>query len=69
MLMVDTAFGILPTIYARLPFNVQKNFAAITQMTGVPNAMLVHPSVAARSVKKIVDIGSAPADFFGICYG
>jgi len=59
LLMVDTAFGILPAIYARLPFNVQKDFAAITQVMSVPNALVVHPSVAARSVKDIVELAKA----------
>ncbi|MEY4599529.1 MAG: hypothetical protein RLZZ445_2326, partial [Pseudomonadota bacterium] len=30
LLMADTAFGIVPAIYAKLPFNVQKDFSAIT---------------------------------------
>jgi len=59
LLMVDTAFGILPAIYARLPFNVQKDFAAITQVMSVPNALVVHPSIAARSVKDIVELAKA----------
>lgn len=56
LLMADTAFGIVPAIYAKLPFNVQKDFAAITQVMSVPNALVVHPSVAARSVRDIVDL-------------
>jgi len=55
LLMADTAFGIVPAIYAKLPFNVQKDFSAITQVMSVPNALVVHPSVAARSVREIVE--------------
>jgi tripartite-type tricarboxylate transporter receptor subunit TctC len=59
LLMADTAFGIIPAIYAKLPFNVQKDFAAITQVMSVPNALVVHPAVAARSVKEIVELAKA----------
>ncbi|MEY4600268.1 MAG: hypothetical protein RLZZ445_3065, partial [Pseudomonadota bacterium] len=52
----DTAFGIVPAIYAKFPFNVQKDFSAITQVMSVPNALVVHPSVAARSVREIVEL-------------
>jgi len=59
LLMADTAFGIIPAIYAKLPFNVQKDFVAITQVMSVPNALVVHPAVAARSVKEIVELAKA----------
>lgn len=59
LLMADTAFGIVPAIYAKLPFNVQKDFVAITQVMSVPNALVVHPAVAARTVKDVVDLAKA----------
>ena len=59
LMMADTAFGIVPAIYAKLPFNVQKEFAAITQVMSVPNALVVHPAVAARNVKEVVDLAKA----------
>lgn len=54
LLMADTTFGIIPAIYARLPFNVQKDFAMISRIMSVPNALVVHPSVAARDVRELV---------------
>ncbi|MEN9782917.1 MAG: hypothetical protein RJA24_260 [Pseudomonadota bacterium] len=42
---------------------MQKNIAVINQVTGGSDAMLVHHSVAACSVKKIVEIGGTSADF------
>lgn len=59
LLMADTAFGIVPAIYAKLPFNVQKDFAAITQVMSVPNVLVVHPAVAARNVKDVVELAKA----------
>jgi tripartite-type tricarboxylate transporter receptor subunit TctC len=59
LLMADTAFGIIPAIYAKLPFNVQKDFATIAQIMSVGNALVVHPAVAARSVKELVELAKA----------
>lgn len=59
LLMADTTYGIIPAIYARLPFNVQKDFATISLIMSVPNALVVHPAVAARSVKELVDLAKA----------
>ncbi len=59
LLMADTAFGITPAIYDKLPFNAQKDFATITQIMSVGNALVVHPAVAARSVRDIVELAKA----------
>ncbi len=59
LLMADTTFGILPAIYARLPFNVQKDFAPISQVMSVPNALVVHPSISARTMRELVELAKA----------
>ncbi len=59
LLMADTTYGIIPAIYAKLPFNVQKDFATISLIMSVPNALVVHPAVAARSVKELVELAKA----------
>jgi tripartite-type tricarboxylate transporter receptor subunit TctC len=59
LLMADTTYGIIPAIYRKLPFNVQKDFATISLIMSVPNALVVHPAVAARSVKELVELAKA----------
>lgn len=59
LLMADTAFGITPAIYDRLPFNALKDFVTITQVMSVGNALVVHPAVAARSVREVVELAKA----------
>jgi len=59
LLMADTTYGIIPAIYAKLPFNVQSDFSTISQIMSVPNALVVHPSVAARSVKELVELAKS----------
>lgn len=59
LLMADTTYGIIPAIYSKLPFNVQKDFATISLIMSVPNALVVHPSVAARSVSELVALAKS----------
>ncbi len=59
LLMADTAFGITPAIYDKLPFNAQRDFATIAQIMSVGNALVVHPSVAARTVQELVELAKA----------
>lgn len=45
---------ISPLIYAKLPYDVERDFEPVTQLIAVPNLMVVHPSVAASSVAELV---------------
>lgn len=45
---------ISPLIYAKLPYDVERDFEPVTQLIAVPNLMVVHPSLAANSVSELV---------------
>lgn len=47
---------ISPLIYSKLPYDVDRDFEPVTQLIAVPNMMVVHPSVPARSVKELIAI-------------
>ena len=59
LLMSDTTFGILPGLYAKLPFDALRDFQPITQITGVPGALVVHPALPAHSVRELVALAKA----------
>ena len=59
LLMSDTTFGIVPGLYPKLPYDALRDFAPVTQITSVPVALVVHPSVAANSVKELVALARA----------
>lgn len=46
--------AINPHMYSKLPFDPNKDFVAITQMGQAVNALCVHPSLPARSVKEFI---------------
>jgi tripartite-type tricarboxylate transporter receptor subunit TctC len=59
LLMSDTTFGILPGLYGKLPFDALHDFQPITQITGVPGALVIHPALPANSVKELVALAKA----------
>jgi tripartite-type tricarboxylate transporter receptor subunit TctC len=48
-----------PAIYRKMPYDAQRDFAAITQLASVANALVVHPSLPAKSVKELVALAKA----------
>jgi tripartite-type tricarboxylate transporter receptor subunit TctC len=57
--MTDTTFGIIPGLYPKLPFDALRDFQPITQVTGVPVGLVVHPSLPARSVQDLIGLAKA----------
>jgi tripartite-type tricarboxylate transporter receptor subunit TctC len=51
--------GINPSLYARMPYDAVKDFAPITQISEMPNILLVNPSLAVSSVKELVLLAKA----------
>ena len=53
------ALTIQPTLNPKLPYNPQRDFVTITQLTNGPQVIAVHPSVAAKSVQELVSLAKA----------
>ena len=51
--------GIAPNLFAKLPYDPIKDFAAVAYVGYVPNVLAVHPSVPARSVRELVDLAKS----------
>ena len=50
---------IAPSLYAKLPYDPAKDYAPITVLATVPNILIVHPSVPARSVTELIALAKA----------
>lgn len=46
-------------LYPKLPYNPQKDFVAVSMISMVPNVLVVHPSVPAKSVKEFIEVARA----------
>ena len=58
---VAAGVAINPSLYRDVKFDPVRDFAAITQAIAVPNILVVHPSVAAASVRELVALAKARA--------
>jgi tripartite-type tricarboxylate transporter receptor subunit TctC len=52
-------FVINPSLYAKIPYDPHKDFAAVSLMCSSPHVLAVHPSVAAGTVKEFVALVKA----------
>lgn len=61
ILLVPSGFAVNPSMYPRLPFNAEKDFAPITQIAASPLLVMVHPSLPATSIKELIALAKARA--------
>src|SRR3984893_1991679 len=59
LLLVPTSHAINPSIYAKLPYDTERDFAPITMVASAAILMAVHPGVPADTVRGFVDAAKA----------
>jgi tripartite-type tricarboxylate transporter receptor subunit TctC len=57
--MLSIAQTISPSIYPRLAFDPNRDFAHVTLLATLPSLLVVHPSLPARNVKELVALAKA----------
>ncbi len=48
-----------PSLYAKLPYDPVRDFQPVTQLSAGPQMLVVHPSVAAKSVQELIALAKA----------
>ncbi|HJV11058.1 MAG TPA: tripartite tricarboxylate transporter substrate-binding protein, partial [Burkholderiales bacterium] len=48
--------AINPLLYAKMPFDPNKELAAVAPLVSLNNVLVLHPSVPAKSVKEVIDL-------------
>ena len=48
-----------PTLYPKIPFDAVKDFAPVAFVASIPSALVVHPSVAAKSVGELIALAKS----------
>jgi tripartite-type tricarboxylate transporter receptor subunit TctC len=66
ILFVSSSYVVNPSLYHKVPYDPDKDFAPITKAAGAPNALIVNPSIPARSVKELVDLIKADPSKYNI---
>ena len=54
-----TAFSVNPSLYPRLPYDTVKDFQPVFLASLVPNLLIVHPSVEAKTVDDVIALAKA----------
>jgi tripartite-type tricarboxylate transporter receptor subunit TctC len=54
-----TTHAVSVSLYRKLPFDPQRDFAPITEIAIIPQLLSVHPSIPVRSVKELVALARA----------
>ena len=58
-LVVAASFTINPAVRKKLPFDPVRDFTPVSQLVTLPHILVVHPSVAADSVKSLIALAKA----------
>ena len=56
LVIVSPTLAISPSLYRKLNYDPQKDFAPISSVANIPNIMLVHNSVPAKSMKEFIEL-------------
>jgi tripartite-type tricarboxylate transporter receptor subunit TctC len=56
VLAISTGFLVNASLYAKIPYDPVKDFAAVTLVAASPNVLVTHPSVPAKDVKELVEL-------------
>jgi tripartite-type tricarboxylate transporter receptor subunit TctC len=59
LLMAISTLATNPVVYKKMPYDAVRDFAPITQVVSLPNILVVHPSVPAKTVKELVVLARA----------
>jgi len=54
LIMAAINFTVLPSLHKKLPYDTVKDFAPVSLLTAYPHLLVVHPSLAATSVKDLL---------------
>jgi tripartite-type tricarboxylate transporter receptor subunit TctC len=56
IMAISTGFVVNPSLYAKVPYDAVKDFAAVTLVAVSPNVVVVNPAVPAKSLPELVQL-------------
>ena len=59
IIIVNSAIAVAPSLYRDLPFDVERDFAPISELAEGPLVLVAHPSVPANSVAELIALAKA----------
>jgi tripartite-type tricarboxylate transporter receptor subunit TctC len=62
LVMTSTSTATLPSLVKKLPYDTLRDLAPVIQLVSTPNALVVHPSLPAKSVRELIALARARPD-------
>ncbi|MGZ8156970.1 MAG: Bug family tripartite tricarboxylate transporter substrate binding protein [Burkholderiales bacterium] len=59
IVIATASIAVSPSLYAKLGYDPIKDLAPVARLTSIPNILLVHPSVPAKTLRQFVDLARA----------
>jgi tripartite-type tricarboxylate transporter receptor subunit TctC len=59
LLAATSTMAVNPSLYKNLPYDSLKDFTYVANFVSMPNVLVVHPSVAAKSVTELITLAKA----------
>lgn len=59
MLIATASIAVSPSLYAKLGYDPVKDLAPVARLTNIPNILLVHPSVPAKTLRQFINLARA----------
>ena len=59
LLMATPPLAVAPALYQKLPFDVARDFATVTNIAATSNVLVVHPSVPAQTAREFIALARA----------
>src|SRR4029077_13030980 len=56
ILLSSSSVTVNPSLYNKMPFDVEKDLIPVPKAGGSPNSWLVHPSFPAKDMKELIDL-------------
>lgn len=62
LLMAASTLAINPVMFKKVSYDAVKDFAPVTQVAALPNVLVVHPSVPAKTVAEFIALAKSKPD-------
>jgi tripartite-type tricarboxylate transporter receptor subunit TctC len=59
LLTTTLPFVVNPSVFKKLPFDVHRDFAPVSELTSAPYVLVTHPSLPVKTVKELIVMGRA----------
>ncbi|HSQ05984.1 MAG TPA: tripartite tricarboxylate transporter substrate binding protein [Burkholderiales bacterium] len=59
IVIATASIAVSPSLYAKLGYDPVRDLAPVARLTSIPNVLLVHPSVPAKTLRQFIDLARA----------